>query len=239
METKKCDIQKGNTIFYMDDMQNDFVNPKGKLYVPKAEALIPIIQKLQKYAQDNGIREYASADRHFFSDPEISDTPNWSTTFPPHCMDGTIGQGLVFDLGMEHAAYIAHKLDEFGTFHGYTYDNMLIALSSRRQVVFEKQSTDVTANPHFETAINYLKSEGIKNAVVYGVATEYCIKDAVNGFLKNGLDVILVTDAITGIDMSKSKKVIDDFISRPDKKVTVATSDEILRALQENNLSGI
>ena len=40
---KTGDMTKENTMFYMVDMQGDFVRQGGALYVPKAETLIPTI----------------------------------------------------------------------------------------------------------------------------------------------------------------------------------------------------
>ena len=207
---KTATIRPENSIFYMVDMQNDFVKPSGKLYVPGAETLIPTVQELQEYARSKGFREYASVDRHFHSDQEIdAEHPNWSTTFPPHCMNRTPGQAMVFELMLENAFYVEDKLDERGSRSFYKYDDLQIYLSSSRQVVFEKQSNDVATNPHFTTAINYLKGEGVRNAILYGVATSYCVKDAVQGLLERDIKVYVVANAIKdlpGMDSASPMK---------------------------------
>jgi nicotinamidase/pyrazinamidase len=217
------EMSKENTFFYMVDMQNDFVKPGGALYVPKAETLISTIQKLQGYARKNGIREYASVDNHFYSDAEISDNPTWSTTFPPHCMDGTVGQKIVDELTIPDVFPIVNKIDEKGTKNEINIYDLKSGLTYNRNVVFSKQSTDVTTNPHFAAAMSYLKSEGVRNVVVYGVATDYCVKDAVSGLLANGLDVFVAQDAITGIVPENCKKTLDDFITKNVK--LIQTSD--------------
>jgi nicotinamidase/pyrazinamidase len=225
-----------DTIFYMVDMEDDFVNPSGALYVSGAEKLVPVIQKLQGHARAHAIRECASVDRHFYSDEEISNTPNWSKTFPPHCMNGTPGQRIISELTLDDIQYhgdkakrIEDKWSESGARAMYKLSDLLPILQNTKPIIFEKQSTDVTTNPYFKIAMDYLKSEGVKNVVVYGVATDYCVKDAVTGLLANGLDVYLVEDAITGINPENCKKTLDDFVNREDKKVKLVSSTQILQ----------
>src|SRR5438045_3414441 len=79
-------------IFWDVDTQYDFMNPDGKLYVPRAQDIIPNLKRLTDYAHSRGIRVVASADDHVMGHLEISDKPDWKSTFPPHCMRGTSGQ---------------------------------------------------------------------------------------------------------------------------------------------------
>src|SRR6266480_1283373 len=79
-------------IFWDVDTQYDFMHADGKLYVPEAERIITNLQRLTNYAHGHGIRIVASADDHVMGHPEISDSPDWQSTFPAHCMRGTAGQ---------------------------------------------------------------------------------------------------------------------------------------------------
>ena len=73
------------------DTQVDFVLPEGKLYVPGAEEVAPTMQRLVQAARTAGIPHVASADDHELTDDEISDDPDFATTYPPHCLRGTRG----------------------------------------------------------------------------------------------------------------------------------------------------
>ena len=73
------------------DTQVDFVLADGKLAVPGAEAAVPAMARLVGAARSAGIPHVASADDHELTDPEISETPDFSTTYPPHCLRGTRG----------------------------------------------------------------------------------------------------------------------------------------------------
>jgi nicotinamidase/pyrazinamidase len=73
------------------DTQVDFVHGDGKLAVPGSEAAVPAMARLVAWARAEGIPHVASADDHELTDPEISETPDYSGTFPPHCLRGTRG----------------------------------------------------------------------------------------------------------------------------------------------------
>ena len=73
------------------DTQVDFMLPHGKLYVPGAEEAAPAMRLLVEAARAAGVVHIASADDHELTDEEISDTPDFSTTYPPHCLRGTRG----------------------------------------------------------------------------------------------------------------------------------------------------
>jgi hypothetical protein len=73
------------------DTQVDFMLPHGKLYVDGAEETIPAMKLLVDAARTAGIVHVAEVDDHELTDDEISDTPDYRTTYPPHCLHGTNG----------------------------------------------------------------------------------------------------------------------------------------------------
>ena len=97
-------------IFWDVDTQYDFMKADGKLYVPDAEQLIPNLKKLTDYAHGHGIRVVASADDHVREDAEISATPDWKATFPPHCLRGTPGQRKIPETALRNAHVVARRL---------------------------------------------------------------------------------------------------------------------------------
>src|SRR5437870_3833077 len=73
------------------DTQVDFMLPNGKLYVRGAEETAPAMRRLVEAARAAGIPHVASADDHELTDEEISEEPDFSSTYPPHCLRGTRG----------------------------------------------------------------------------------------------------------------------------------------------------
>lgn len=205
-------------VFWEVDLQNDFMNKNGKLYVPNAEELKPVLKKLKNYAEKKEIQVLGSVDRHFKDDHELK-------TFPPHCMNKTEGQKIISEMENTNTTFIGDKYCEMGKFKKYYSGELIdmIKLGENGKIIFEKQHTDVFVNPHTGFVLNKL---GVTKVVVYGVATEFCVKDAVLGLLKRGIEVYLVTDAIKGIDKKESQKAIDEMVQ---KGAFLIKSDEILK----------
>ena len=190
-------------IFWDVDTQYDFMHPDGKLYVPEAERVIDNLKRLTDYAHSHGIRVVASADDHVQTHPEISDRPDWKSTFPPHCMRGTRGQkkipetALANPLVIEPTAVDAKTVGERVRAH-------------KGDVLFHKHRFDVFSNANVDTVLDVLAPDDI---VLYGVATDVCDKAAVEGLLERRphTRLFVVTDAVKGIDKDVSEQLLKEW----------------------------
>ena len=77
------------------DTQVDFVHEDGKLAVPDAEAVVPAMARLVRWAEERDVVHLATADDHELTDPELSDEPDYRSTYPPHCLRGTPGAAKI------------------------------------------------------------------------------------------------------------------------------------------------
>jgi len=84
-------------------------------------------------------------------------------------------------------------------------------------IYFEKQSYDVFTNPNLEV---FLERASVTEAIVYGVATDYCIKAAVIGMQERGIQCYVVEDAIKGITPEGEAKAIEEMKSNGAKFIT-------------------
>jgi nicotinamidase/pyrazinamidase len=172
------------TILWDVDTQVDFMLPDGKLYVPGAETVAPAMQRLVQAARAAGVVHVASADDHELTDDELSDEPDFQTTYPPHCLRGTHG---------------ARKVDE--TDQGDPVPIALTEVPDRylrgREFLILKKSFDVFTNPNTDRLLAALDPDDI---VVFGVATDVCDDAAIRGFLQRGRRVRFVEDAARGLD---------------------------------------
>jgi nicotinamidase-related amidase len=75
---------------------------------------------------------------------------------------------------------------------------------------FEKQHYDVFTNPEFE---KYLENKKVGEAVVYGVATDICVRAAVLGMQKKNVQCYVVEDAIKGIFPDKTKEALEEMLN--------------------------
>lgn len=194
-------------IFYDVDTQNDFMKKSGKLYVPGAEGICENLKQLTQYALNHKIRIFGSVDRHFEGDDELK-------TFPPHCMDGTEGQKKILETTVAATAYI-----ENWTFTTRELERHLLIPAN----YFEKQDTNVFSNPN-TSLLDYFDT-----AILYGVATEYCVKDAVLGMRERGIEVFVVEDAIKGIYSEQIQEAITEM---KEKGATFVKTKDVIEGLE-------
>lgn len=184
------------------DTQVDFMMANGKLSVPGAEAIMPNLEALTDWAHRNGIRIVATADDHDIGHAEITDAPDWKTTYPAHCMRGTPGQ-LKIAVTALHNPLLLQPIP---------LDPILVAASVRAHrgdILLNKPGTDVFRwNPNAATVLAALAPDTI---VVYGVATDVCTRAAVAGLarLRPAAKLVIVTDAIRGIDDDASRTLVN------------------------------
>jgi nicotinamidase/pyrazinamidase len=200
-------------IFWDVDTLYDFMKSDGKLYVPGSEEIIPAVKKLTDFAHAHRIPIIASADNHEMSDVEISASPDWKTTFPPHCMRGTPGQRKIAETELENPLVIEPLLQDPGA----------LALQIRAHqgdILLHKRTLDVFSNPNVPAVLAALEPEAV---VIYGVATDFCDRYTVEGLLRSLPQAVLylVTDAIRAIYPEEGERLIASWRDRGVKMVTV------------------
>jgi nicotinamidase/pyrazinamidase len=201
-------------IFWDVDTLYDFMRSDGKLYVPGSEEIIPALEALTDFAHAHRIPVVASADNHDSSDAEISDTPDWSTTFPPHCMRGTPGQLKIAETALKDPLVIEPELEDPGALSHRI-------LAHRGDFLLHKRTVDVFTNANVQTLLRTLEPEAI---VIYGVATDFCDRYTVEGLLRHSprSELFLVTDAIRAIYPEKADPLLQSWRERGVQEVTSA-----------------
>ncbi|HWP36573.1 MAG TPA: cysteine hydrolase family protein [Gemmatimonadales bacterium] len=203
-------------IFWDVDTQYDFMRADGKLYVPDAEAIIPNLKRLTQTAHERGIRIIASADDHVSGHRELSDSPDFRETFPPHCMRGTPGQRKIPETTLRRPLVIepdpADPADLRRRVRAHDGD-----------ILFHKHWFDVFTNPNVVPVLDELDPEHI---VLYGVALDVCDRYAIEGLLarRPRTRLTAVTDAMKPIDAGAADRLLRDWAARG---VTLVTTDEV------------
>lgn len=207
-------MKKANIVFFDVDTQNDFMcrefvnekglTKKGALYISNAEEIIPNLEQITRYAQQHTIRILGCVDRHFQADPELVTNGG---AFPEHCMDGTYGQKKITATTPPNLKFIENR--------GYSYGELEDIVKSGCEMYFEKQSFNAFDNPNAKKVLEILKPGVV---VVYGVATDFCLKYATLGLSaalkKNGTKIYLVEDAIKAVNINPDdgKKAIEEML---------------------------
>jgi nicotinamidase/pyrazinamidase len=176
------------------DTQVDFVDPDGKLAVPGADTVVPAMRRLVEAARAAGVVHVASADDHELTDPEISDEPDFTNTYPPHCLRGTPGAEKI-EATKQHDPL---PLPLVPVPPGLVPE----LIEGHRELLLLKKNFDVFTNPNTEALLDALDPEEI---VVFGVATDVCDDAAIRGFLRRGRKVVFVEDASRGLDEARTE----------------------------------
>jgi len=192
-------------IFTEIDIQNDFMNEDGALYVPNAESLKPTILSINKFASSNGYTIIATGDSHIKEDAEfeINGGP-----FPFHCMAGTEGEKRIEGLSEPTKLF---------TKHTYDIGNEDYFEDAFKELV--KESGDKITFVMYGVATDY--------CVTAAVDTFLKLSE------KNNFDVklIIISDAIIGIDKNNSDALINKWNNND--KMNVMTFDRFKTILNK------
>lgn len=191
----------GHLVFFDVDTQVDFMRPTGRLYVPGAEQIVPNLQRLMNWAREHEVPVISSADAHSPDDPEFK-------TWPPHCVIGTPGQQCIPETLFPEPVIIPCHPQAFHPPARWV-----------GQFIVEKPTYFVQDNPNFDAL---LQSLGSRRAVVFGVATEFCVLADARALWQRGFKVDLVVDAIKPITEDGGCKALEEMTAAGVRMVTTA-----------------
>ena len=110
-------LNSKETSLVIVDMQNDFVDEKGALFVPDAKKTIPVIKNLIKKARAKKVKIFYTQDYHEEDDIEF---PIWGR----HAVKETWGSEIIDELKPERDDYVIRKL-RYDAFFGTPLDHLL------------------------------------------------------------------------------------------------------------------
>jgi nicotinamidase/pyrazinamidase len=196
------------------DTQVDFVRADGKLPVPDAEAAVPAMARVVRWAEDQGVTHLATADDHELIDPELSDEPDYETTFPPHCLRGTPGSARIPETA---------QLDPLPlSLTPYPPGLVPELVRGRRELLLLKKTYSAFSNPNLEPLLTALDPEEV---LVFGVATDVCNHAAIMGLLARGRRVAFVEDASRGLSPERVEAALAQWRAGG---VRFTTADEVV-----------
>lgn len=76
------------------------------------------------------------------------------------------------------------------------------------QIVLEKQQLNVFTNPNADALIKALDPD---ECIVYGVVTEYCVKECAVGLRERGYKVSILREAIQSLNQAEADRFLRDF----------------------------
>lgn len=168
------------TALVVVDVQNDFADPRGSLFVPGGDAVVPTINREAWAAIHAGAFVAYTADWH----PER--TPHFETDggiWPVHCVGGT--WGAAFHPDLEVLGPWVRK--------GTTGEDGYSGFTVRDPATGSEAPTDLS---------DLLRVRGIERVVVCGLATDYCVSATALDGRRLGFAVELLEDAVAAVDLA-------------------------------------
>jgi len=173
------------------DTQYDFVMPDGALYVAGAEDIIvPGIKFLANLDPDEYSGVLFTYDTHYQA--TYFDLPE-SKQFPIHCVRGTFGHANVFNPSLVSGDIATLDLIK-GVFSMWEDDGVLIGNTGYG----DRNPTTTWARDKFFEDMKATTS----TIEVMGVASDYCVKWAVDGFVQRGFKVDVLQKLVREIETS-------------------------------------
>jgi nicotinamidase/pyrazinamidase len=213
-------------VFVDVDVQNDFCEPGGALYVRGSPN--DTYRALTRFAVSHWIPILGSVDSHAWDAWEFASSetrgPNGEKPdFPDHCVKGTPGW-------LKVAGTLPPRFRFLPSVAGAPIDVVVdeALRGATHAVYFEKEVYSLFVNPLAERFVEQLatRAGGAPEFVVYGVATDYCVKAAALGLAERGYRTVLLEDAIAGITPEGTQAALAELAQAG---VRLSTAAEILR----------
>ncbi|MFN2494727.1 MAG: isochorismatase family protein [Pseudonocardiaceae bacterium] len=167
------------TALIVVDVQNDFADPRGGLYVDGGDQIIPTVNGLIAAAQAAGAVVVYTQDWH------PAQTPHFATyggTWPEHCVQGSWGAELHPALDVAGPVVRKGTGDEDG-YSGFT---------ARDVRTGELLATDLDG---------LLRRHDVTRVVVVGLAQDVCVKDTALDARRRGYDTTVLLAATRPVNL--------------------------------------
>lgn len=159
------------------DVQNDFC-PGGSLAVPEGDRVVPVLNAYAELFAARGLQVFASRDWH---PAATSHFAAYGGVWPQHCIQDTEGAAFHPELRLPPEVLVLSKgmdpqRDDYSAFSAVTPEGTQFA--------------------------DRLAQAGVTTLFVGGLATDYCVKETVLEGLDLGFTMVLLADAIKGVDVA-------------------------------------
>jgi nicotinamidase/pyrazinamidase len=219
-------------IFFID-CQKDFINDGGALQVPGAPGIVENLKKLNAAAKDDVIRVFTQ-DYHMDNDVELSSTPNFKTTFPPHCMADTEGVRILNEIMPKQPQYFGYMM----RLEDLLKSDFSVNVLEAQDYIFTKNIFSIfDGNPN---AAVFVKATAPDIIFVCGVAGDVCVKAVVESLealnierfrlAEKEIKIAVVTDAVKSLNES----VANTYFGKLEEEgyIQLVNTDYVLKFLE-------
>jgi nicotinamidase/pyrazinamidase len=168
------------TALLVVDVQNDFADPAGSLYVAGGEQIVPIVNAHVEEAGRAGALVVYTQDWH----PEH--TPHFQQDggiWPVHCVEDSHGSAFHPDLLVADHEVVRKGHDGRDGYSGFSVRDPLSG--ERGDTILHEMLT----------------AAGVERLVICGLATDYCVVETVLDARMLGYPVEVLTDAVRAVEL--------------------------------------
>jgi nicotinamidase/pyrazinamidase len=168
------------TALLVVDVQNDFADPAGSLYVAGGEQIVPIVNAHVEEARRAGALVVYTQDWH----PEH--TPHFQQDggiWPVHCVEDSHGSAFHPDLLVADHEVVRKGHDGRDGYSGFSVRDPLSG--ERGDTILHEMLT----------------AAGVERLVICGLATDYCVVETVLDARMLGYPVEVLTDAVRAVEL--------------------------------------
>jgi nicotinamidase/pyrazinamidase len=174
------------------DVQNDFL-PGGSLGIAGGDAMVPILNEYLGRALGEGARVFVVRDWH---PPGHCSFVEQGGPWPQHCVQGTRGAEFAAELRVPAEAVVVSKGSDL-----------------------DRDAYSAFEGTKLDTALSALR---VRRILIGGLATDYCVLHTVLDARARGYDVLLLDDAIAGVDAARSLAAREQMLAAGAVPVTVS-----------------
>ncbi|NCN86805.1 cysteine hydrolase [archaeon] len=190
------------TIFWNVDTQYDFMNPDGKLSISNAMSITKNLEKLTNFARENKYQIVNTADWHNKYSKELSKKPDYRMTFPEHCMAETSGAEFI-DETKPINPYVVDWQNQ-----NWQYSDCKIRTS--QEIVIYKDFFNIFEGNRFTKQV--LDALNPNRIIIYGVASDVCVDQAIKGLRAMNKEVYVPVDAIKELDPNGLEELLNKWL---------------------------
>jgi nicotinamidase/pyrazinamidase len=169
------------------DVQNDFCEG-GSLAVGGGAAVAAGISLVLDKAGDRWDHVVATKDWHVDPGNHFSDHPDYTDTWPAHCVVGSTGADFHPELATGKIEAVFHKGEHQAAYSG-----------------FEGHTDDG------ETLATWLRERGVTEVELVGIATDHCVRATALDAKSLGFDTTVLLELTAGVAAGTTEAALEQF----------------------------
>lgn len=155
----------------------------------QSETMAALARAISDYLAEAADYHHVVATKDFHIDPgdHFSGTPDYSSSWPPHCVSGTPGADFHPSLDTSAIEAVFYKGAYTGAYSGF-------------------EGVDENGTP----LLNWLRQRGVDEVDVVGIATDHCVRQTAEDAVRNGLATRVLVDLTAGVSADTTVAALEE-----------------------------